>query len=230
MLLTTMPSTEIVTPFESSDWLEQILPTSCGDILSAQVQGVRVKDELHDDGLVCYDQDEDEDEYDDGSSPSPNSHKRKRSSPKSKKSPKSNESGDEEITDDQENKRLKRLARNRLSAQKSRLKKKQKLDELEQNMLMLERQNAVLLEKVRLLEAENSSLRACTCCDQCNAVTMPPHQMTTLAVDGSAFSPDYRSSSLSLDELSAQSSYPTSPIGDTQENSIVVDVQSVLVD
>ncbi|EKX40970.1 hypothetical protein GUITHDRAFT_164518 [Guillardia theta CCMP2712] len=53
----------------------------------------------------------------------------------------------------------KRLAKNRLSAEKSRQRRKNQLQELEQRLAMFEEQNLMLLKKNEALEQENANLR-----------------------------------------------------------------------
>lgn len=60
---------------------------------------------------------------------------------------------------DKEHKRLKRLLRNRVSAQQARERKKVYLTDLEQRTKDLERKNAELEERVSTLQRENFMLR-----------------------------------------------------------------------
>ncbi|CAA0821278.1 Transcription factor HY5 [Striga hermonthica] len=60
---------------------------------------------------------------------------------------------------DKENKRLKRLLRNRVSAQQARERKKQYLIDLEARVKELETNNTELGEKVSTLQKENQMLR-----------------------------------------------------------------------
>eukprot|EP00246_Nothoceros_aenigmaticus_P009344 TRINITY_DN2478_c0_g1_i1.p1 TRINITY_DN2478_c0_g1~~TRINITY_DN2478_c0_g1_i1.p1 ORF type:complete len:172 (+),score=28.92 TRINITY_DN2478_c0_g1_i1:459-974(+) len=60
---------------------------------------------------------------------------------------------------DKENKRLKRLLRNRVSAQQARERKKAYLSELEEKYKEMEQRNAELEERVSTLQGENMMLR-----------------------------------------------------------------------
>ncbi|CAM8961265.1 unnamed protein product [Rhodiola kirilowii] len=60
---------------------------------------------------------------------------------------------------DKENKRLKRLLRNRVSAQQARERKKAYLNDLEMRLKELEKKNSELEEKLSTLQNENQMLR-----------------------------------------------------------------------
>ncbi|KAK2661028.1 hypothetical protein Ddye_007561 [Dipteronia dyeriana] len=65
---------------------------------------------------------------------------------------------------DKENKRLKRLLRNRVSAQQARERKKAYLTELETRVKELEKKNSELEERLSTLQNENQMLRHVCCC------------------------------------------------------------------
>ncbi|GAV89589.1 bZIP_1 domain-containing protein [Cephalotus follicularis] len=81
---------------------------------------------------------------------------------------------------DKENKRLKRLLRNRVSAQQARERKKAYLNELESRVKDLEKKNSELEERLSTLQNENQMLRHVCCQPPSLSLSLSSHNTITL--------------------------------------------------